>query len=58
MCPDVCKNLDKVYGEEFKNLYIEYEKDKQKVNKVVKARDVWAAIISSQIETGVPIYVI
>ena len=54
MCPDVCENLDKVYGEEFEKLYTFYENQPEKINRVVKARDVWAAIISSQIETGVP----
>lgn len=54
MCPDTCKNLDNVYGDEFKKLYTKYENEKDKVVKVVKARDVWSSIISSQIETGVP----
>lgn len=54
MCPDKCKGLDTTYGEEFKQLYEEYEKDETRIHKVVKAREVWAAIISSQIETGVP----
>ena len=54
LCPDVCKNLDKVHGEEFEKLYTSYENQKEKVNSVVNARDVWSAIMSSQIETGVP----
>ncbi len=54
LCPDKCRGLDKVYGEEYRLLYEKYESDEKNVNKVVKARDVWSAIISSQIETGVP----
>lgn len=54
MCPDKCKGLDTTYGDEFKELYEKYEKEEGRINKVVRARDVWAAIISSQIETGGP----
>lgn len=54
LCPDICKGLDSVYGEEFRNLYEKYEQDSKCVNRVVKAREVWSAILSSQIETGVP----
>ena len=54
MCPDECPNLDDTYGEEFEKLYNKYVKE-GKYKKVVKARkDVWEAIISSQIETGMP----
>lgn len=54
LCPDICKGLGDVYGEEFKTLYEKYENDSRIPKKVVKARDVWSAILSSQIETGGP----
>lgn len=54
MCPDMCPNLQDTYGEDFKKLYNEYEEDPNKIIKRVKARDIWNAILTSQIETGVP----
>ena len=53
MCPNECKGLDEVYGEEFKKLYLKYESE-GKYKKVVKAREVWNKILESQIETGTP----
>ena len=53
MCPDKCPGLPDVYGEEFDKLYLKYVKE-NKYNKKIKARELWDAIISSQIETGVP----
>jgi ribonucleotide reductase alpha subunit len=53
MCPDKCKNLQNVYGDEFKELYEKYEKE-GKGNKRVKARKIWFDILDSQIETGTP----
>jgi ribonucleoside-diphosphate reductase subunit M1 len=53
MCPSECPNLDEVYGEEFKILYESYEKS-GKGRKTIKAQKLWAAIIESQTETGVP----
>lgn len=54
LCPDVCKGLGDVHGTDFKILYEKYEKDDRYVKKIVQARDVWSAIVSSQIETGGP----
>jgi ribonucleoside-diphosphate reductase alpha subunit len=54
LCPDTCKGLCDVYGDEFKSLYEKYEGDSKFPKKIVKARDVWSAILSSQIETGGP----
>ena len=51
--PDECKGLDESYGQKFTDLYSKYENAKV-ANTVVKAREVWKAIISSQIETGTP----
>lgn len=53
MCPDKCPGLPDVYGKEFEDLYLKYVKE-ERYNKKIKARDLWDAIISSQIETGVP----
>jgi ribonucleotide reductase alpha subunit len=53
MCPDKCPGLPDVYGEEFDKLYFKYVVE-NKYNKKIKARELWDAIISSQIETGVP----
>jgi ribonucleotide reductase alpha subunit len=54
MDPDTCKGLSEVYGNEYKKLYEEYEKDTTKVIKQVPALDVWKEIIKSQMETGTP----
>lgn len=53
MCPDTCRGLSDVYGEEFKTLYEEYEAKNMGV-KTINARDVWFKILDSQSETGVP----
>lgn len=53
MCPDTCKGLSDVYGEEFNTLYEEYESKNMGV-KTINARDVWFKILDSQSETGVP----
>jgi ribonucleoside-diphosphate reductase alpha subunit len=53
MCPDKCPGLPDVYGENFDKLYFKYVEEKR-YNKKIKARELWDAIISSQIETGVP----
>lgn len=53
MCPDTCKGLTGVYGDEFKDLYTRYENEGKYVRQL-KARQIWDAIIESQIETGVP----
>ena len=52
MCPNECKGLYEVYGNQFKELYLQYEQDESKVRKVVKAQDLWLKIIHSQIVTG------
>ena len=53
-CPGLNPLLSTTYGDEFEKLYIQYELEPRRINKVVKARDIWSAIISSQIETGTP----
>jgi len=51
--PDECPRLEDTYGEEFEELYAQYEKE-GKARNVIPARKVWNAILSSQIETGTP----
>ena len=53
MCPDECQGLTEVYGEEFDKLYDEYILRK-KYRKVMKARDLFFEITTSQKETGLP----
>ncbi|XP_004076524.1 ribonucleoside-diphosphate reductase large subunit [Oryzias latipes] len=53
MCPSECPGLEECWGEEFEQLYIRYEKE-GRAKRVVKAQQVWYAIIESQTETGTP----
>jgi ribonucleoside-diphosphate reductase alpha subunit len=53
MCPDECPGLSDVFDEEFDILYYKYVSEKR-FKKIVKARDVWNAMIKSQVETGTP----
>lgn len=52
-CPDKAPGLSNVYGDEFEQLYIQYEEE-GRANEVVLAADIWKAIIKSQSETGTP----
>ena len=52
-CPNEAPGLADCYGEKFEKLYIKYEKE-GRARKSIKARDLWTAIIQSQIETGNP----
>lgn len=52
-CPNECKGLYEVYGDEFNKLFVKYEQEK-KFKKQIKARELWTAILQSQIETGTP----
>lgn len=53
MCPDQCKGLSDVYGDDFKKLYEKYE-DEGKYIKQINAQDLWFKILEAQIEQGVP----
>lgn len=53
MCPHECPELSESYGEDFRKIYLKYEKE-GKYKKVVKAREVWNKILESQVETGTP----
>lgn len=52
-CPNEAPGLSDVYGDEFEALYIKYEQE-GRGRRSIKARDLWAAILDAQIETGTP----
>jgi ribonucleotide reductase alpha subunit len=53
MCPDECRGLADVYGDEFRTLYESYEKA-GKGRITMPARDLWLKILDAQMETGTP----
>ena len=53
MCPDKCRGLSDVYGDDFKKLYEQYESEGKFV-KQINAQDLWFKILEAQIEQGVP----
>ncbi len=53
MCPDKCRGLSDVYGDDFKELYEKYECEGKYV-KQINAQDLWFKILEAQIEQGVP----
>jgi len=53
MCPDSCPGLYLKYGAEFEALYEKYESEGRYV-KQIKARFIWEAILTAQMETGTP----
>ncbi|XP_043676169.1 ribonucleoside-diphosphate reductase large subunit [Vespula pensylvanica] len=53
MCPHECPGLADVWGEEFNDLYTRYEEQKY-YKRQINARDLWTAILKSQVETGTP----
>ena len=52
-CPNEAPGLADCYGEAFEKLYIRYEQE-GRARKVIKAQELWFAIMESQIETGTP----
>lgn len=50
--PADAPGLHEVWGDKFKELYLGYEKTSSRM--VLKAQDLWKAIVVSQIETGTP----
>ncbi|KAF9351740.1 Ribonucleoside-diphosphate reductase large subunit [Mortierella sp. AD094] len=52
-CPGECPGLDRVWGQEFVDLYNKYV-NAGKARRVVKAQKLWFAIVDAQIETGMP----
>ena len=53
MCPNESPRLQNVYGDEFNEMYREYVAQ-GRYKKKVRAREVWDAILKSQVETGTP----
>ncbi|XP_034935083.1 ribonucleoside-diphosphate reductase large subunit-like [Chelonus insularis] len=53
MCPHLSPGLDDCWGEEFESLYTKYEETGRYVRQV-PARELWTAILKSQVETGTP----
>lgn len=53
MCPDECRGLYDVWGDEFEALYTKYEQAGLG-RKTIPAQTLWFAILQSQIETGNP----
>jgi len=53
MCPNECPGLSDCHSEAFEKLYTQYEAE-GKYRRQIKARELWAAIIEAQIETGNP----
>jgi len=52
-CPDRTPGLSDCYGDNYKQLYLEYELNNLFV-KQINARDLWIKILDSQMETGTP----
>lgn len=52
-CPNEAPGLPDVWGEAFEALYTRYEEE-GRARRRIKARELWKAIIQSQIETGTP----
>ncbi|KAG8035728.1 hypothetical protein G9C98_001384 [Cotesia typhae] len=53
MCPNLSPGLDECWGEEFEALYTKYENEGRYVRQI-PARELWTAILKSQVETGTP----
>lgn len=53
MCPNKCKGLSELYGEDFNKKYMNYVNE-EKYEKKIKARELWFQICDSQMETGTP----
>jgi ribonucleoside-diphosphate reductase alpha chain len=52
-CPHEAPGLHETWGAEFENLYARYEAE-GRARRVVKAQDLWFAVLDAQIETGTP----
>jgi ribonucleoside-diphosphate reductase alpha subunit len=52
-CPHECPGLADVYGDDFAELYTQYEKA-GKSRKTINARELWFKILDAQMETGTP----
>lgn len=52
-CPNEAPGLDECYGMEFELLYTKYEQE-GRARRSIPARELWTAVLESQIETGTP----
>ena len=52
-CPHEAPGLADCWGKEFEALYTKYERE-GRARKVIKAQELWFAILDSQVETGTP----
>jgi ribonucleoside-diphosphate reductase alpha chain len=52
-CPHEAPGLADVWGDEFEELFVRYEKE-GRARETVKAQDLWFSILQAQIETGTP----
>lgn len=52
-CPHEAPGLADCWGAEFEKLYTKYEKE-GRARRVVKAQELWFAILDAQVETGTP----
>jgi ribonucleoside-diphosphate reductase alpha chain len=52
-CPHEAPGLADCWGKEFEKLYRKYEKE-GRARKVIKAQELWFAILDAQVETGTP----
>lgn len=52
-CPNEAPGLADCFGQAFVNLYEQYEKE-GRGRKIIKAQELWFAILDAQIETGTP----
>eukprot|EP01116_Phalansterium_solitarium_P014890 TRINITY_DN3279_c0_g1_i3.p1 TRINITY_DN3279_c0_g1~~TRINITY_DN3279_c0_g1_i3.p1 ORF type:complete len:527 (-),score=106.56 TRINITY_DN3279_c0_g1_i3:155-1735(-) len=53
-CPNEAPGLFECWGDEFNQLYTKYENTPGMARKVIRAQDLWFAILESQCETGTP----
>jgi len=52
-CPHEAPGLADCWGKEFEKLYTKYEKE-GRARRVVKAQELWFAVLDAQVETGTP----
>src|ERR1700712_4682616 len=52
-CPHEAPGLADCFGKEFEKLYKKYEKE-GRARRVVKAQELWFAVLDAQVETGTP----
>lgn len=52
-CPNEAPGMSDCYGMEFEMLYTKYEKE-GRARRTIPARELWTAVLESQIETGTP----